>query len=146
MPGNPKTWLYALAAWLALANIGHTALGVPALLAEAANPAASRYAAFQAMLADPRSGYFNVNMFDLFFLGMLNISLFLLFAAVVTLWVARTGDAATVRQFCRLNAAFWAAALAACLLFYPVDNMVVIAGGAVVFGLAAFWRAETARA
>lgn len=75
---------------------------------------------------------------------MLALTLFLLYGAVVALWVAWNGSGRAVRQFCRLNFVFWAGTLAGATLFYPVDNMVLIVSGAVLLSGLAVWRAEAA--
>ncbi|HXV74444.1 MAG TPA: hypothetical protein VD713_06920 [Sphingomonadales bacterium] len=138
--------LKAFAVWMLLTTFGHTALGIPDLVNTVTNPLSSRHAGLQALAADPSNGFFDYNLLDLFFLGMLMLSALLVFSALVGGWVAMKLDNAAVRQFSRLNAGFWATALVAELLFYPVDNMVVILLGAVLFSALALWRAEAATA
>lgn len=47
---SPQLYLYGLAAWLGVTNFGHTALGIPDLLAMAGDPNSPRYMGFRAML------------------------------------------------------------------------------------------------
>lgn len=143
---NPRLYLYLLAGWLLLTNFAHTFLGIPALKSLALDPSAGKFEAFAAMNAQPAGGYFQYNIFDLFFLGMLGLSLFLLFGALVSLWVAIKGNAETVAQFSLLNFLFWALALIASVRFHPVDNFVVIVGGAWLVSAIVLWRARAASA
>ncbi len=139
---KPQFYLYALGGWLLLTNFGHTFLGIPSLLNQAADPSSDKFEAFGAMIAQTKGGSFEYNIFDLFFLGMLGISLFLGFSALVSFWVALKGNKETLSQFSLLSLVFWGFALPVSLLFYPVDNMVVIALGAFLFSIPAFWRAR----
>jgi hypothetical protein len=139
---NPRFYLKALAGWLLLTNFGHTFLGVPELLDQAADSSSANFPAFSAMSNLPRGGFFEYSIFEIFFLGMLAIFLLLLFATLVSLWVALKGNSETVSQFSLLNFIFWGFALLASIVFHPVDNMVVIALGAFLLSGLAFWRAR----
>lgn len=139
---KPQFYLFLLSGWLVLTNFGHTFLGIPGLLNQAADPASANFQAFNAMSIQPKGGFFEYNLFEIFFLGMLAIFLLLLFAALVSLWVAFKGNKETVSQFSLLNVIFWGFAFLASIAFHPVDNMIVIAFGAVLFSALAFWRAR----
>ncbi|GEM_PF-5865001 len=139
---KPQFYLYALSGWLVLTNAGHTLMGIPDLLNQATDPSSGKFEAFGAMLGQTSGGYFEYNIFDLFFLGMLAISLFLLFATLVSLWVALKANKETLSQFALLNLVFWGIALGASIVFHPVDNMVVIFFVAFLFSALAFWRAR----
>ncbi len=139
---KPQFCLYALGGWLVLTNVGHTLFGIPELLKQAVDSTTTFYPGFAAMRALPKAGFFEYNTFEIFFLGMLAIALFLLFTALVSLWVALKGNIETVSQFSVLNLVFWGFALGASIVFHPVDNMVIIALGAFLFSALAFWRAR----
>ena len=139
---NPRFYLKVLGGWLLLTNFGHTFLGIPDLLNQATDSSSGKFEAFGAMIVDTKGGYFEYNIFDLFFLGMLGIVLFLGFTALVSLWVAIKGNSETISQFSLLNVIFWGFALFASIVFHPVDNMVAIALGAFFLSALAFWRAR----
>ena len=139
---KPQFYLFLLSGWLVLTNAGHTFMGIPELLKQAVDSTTTFYPGFAAMRALPKGGFFEYSTFEIFFLGMLALALLLLFTALVSLWVALKGNIETVSQFSVLNLVFWGFALGACIVFYPVDNMVIIALGAFLFSALAFWRAR----
>lgn len=135
---NPRLYLKVLGGWLVLTNLGHSFGGIPELISQSLDPASENYPAFSAMAGQPKGEIFNYNILEIFFLGMLGIALFLAFSAIVSLWVAFKGNQETLSQFVLLNFVFWIFALSSSVLFYPVDNMVVIALGAFFLSALAF--------
>lgn len=134
---DPRTYLKALAGWLLLTNIGHTALGMPHFETQAADPSATLYPVLRTMIDESRGGVFDYSVFDVFMMGMLALTMMLLLATMACGWVAWRGEPGTVSQFAKLNFGFWLVALVAFALYHPVDNMVAIGAGAVLLsGLA----------
>jgi len=135
---NLRFYLKVLGGWLLLTNAGHTFGGVTELMSQTLDSSSDNYLAFSAMAAPPKGGFFDYNILEIFFLGMLAIALLLLYSAIVSLWIAFKGKRETLSQFVLLNFVFWIFALGASVLFYPVDNMVVIALGAFLLSALAF--------
>lgn len=135
---DPRFYLKALAGWLLLTNIGHTVLGMPHFEVQADDPSATLHPVLRTMIDEGSRGLFDYTVFDIFMMGMLALTMMLLLAAILCLWVGRMEDARSVSQFTKLNLGFWLVALSAFFFYHPVDNMVVIAAGAVLLSGLAF--------
>lgn len=131
-----KFWLYFGAGWLILTNVGHTWGYYGAFVTrELLQP--DRNAIYEAMAATGDDTLLSASFWTVLQMMALELTFFLGFAAVVTIWIARMADIGLHRDFAAIATLTFGFGIIGFLFIHPQINALIIAAGAtVLYGLA----------
>lgn len=141
MKFGSDTFLRFAGSWLLIMNAGHTwgyyeAFVTRDLLGD------SRTAAYELMKEPMDGGILHASFWTVLQMLALELTFFLAFAAILSFWIARLPDNRIHASFAKISALIFGAALLAFVFVHPQINAAIIAVGATLLYLAAWWRAR----
>lgn len=138
---SPSLFLYLAAGWLVLTGAGHV-YGHVTLFVTRSGLGEKRRAAYELMKGDGSEGITNASFWTVLQMMSWQLTLFLLFAALVSVFVARTGDAGLMQGYSAIAGLVFGLGLLSFLFLYPQINAAIIAGGATLFFALAWWASR----
>ncbi len=138
---SSNSFLRLAGGWLLITNAGHTwgyyeAFVTRDLLDD------SRIAAYDLMKEPLDGGIFDASFWTVLQMLALQLTFFLAFASILSFWIAHIPDRRIHADFARICTLIFGLGLLAFVFVHPQINAAIIAAGATVFFLMAWWRAS----
>ena len=126
--------------WLLIVNVGHTWGYYEAFVTQEWLDD-SGYAAYELMKEPMDGGIFDASLWTVLQMLALQLTIFLAFAAISSFWISRMTDSRIHAGFARICTLIFGFAFLAFVFIHPQINAAIIAVGATVLNLVAWWRA-----